>query len=160
MKVVTPVLIGAAAGALSTVAMSAVMLGAKRAGITGELPPERITRRAIDAVSSDPPDDHSPDALAAVAHLGFGASAGALFGLLVTRTGAVHGSAAIAALMGVMYATGIWLVSYQGWVPALRIMPPASSDRRGRVVTMLAAHWVYGAALGILTSIWRGRSLS
>ena len=47
------------AGALSTVAMSAVMLGAKRTGVTGELPPERITRTAIDAVSVEPLDDHT-----------------------------------------------------------------------------------------------------
>ena len=54
-----------------------------------------------------------------------------------------------------IYATGIWLVSYQGWVPALGIMAPASRDRRGRVVTMLAAHWVYGAALGGLVTLFR-----
>ena len=155
MKVVAPLLVGATAGALSTVAMSAVMLGAKRAGVTGELPPERITRRVIDAASAEPPDDQTTDAIAAVAHLGFGAVAGALFGLLTTRTGAARGSPAIAAFTGMIYATGIWLVSYQGWVPALGIMPPASSDLRGRVVTMLAAHWVYGAALGVLVTLFR-----
>lgn len=140
---------------LSTVAMSVVMLGAKRAWVTGELPPERITRRAIDAVSAEPPDDHKEDAIAAVAHLGFGAFAGALFGLVRTRTGAARGSPAIAAFTGMIYATGFWLVSYQGWVPALGMMPPASSDRRGRVVSMLAAHWVYGAALGVLVTLCR-----
>ena len=143
------------AGALSTVAMSAVMLGAKRAGVTGELPPERISQTAIDAVSVEPLDDHTEDAIAAVAHFGFGAGAGALFGLLTMRTVAARGSPATAAVSGMLYATGIWLVSYQGWVPTLGIMPPASSDRRGRVVTMLAAHWVYGAALGILVRMLR-----
>ncbi len=155
MKVVATLLAGALAGALSTVAMSAVMLGAKRAGATGELPPERITRRAIDAVPVEPLDDHTEDAIAAVAHFSFGAGAGALFGLLTTRTVAARGSLAIAAFSGMLYATGIWLVSYQGWVPALGIMPAASGDRRGRVVTMLGAHWVYGAALGILARLLR-----
>lgn len=155
VKVVATLLVGAMAGVLSTVAMSAVMLGAKRAGLTGELPPERITRRAIDAVSAEPLDDHTEDAIAAVAHLGFGAGAGALFGLLTTPKVAARRSPAIAALTGMLYATGIWLVSYQGWVPALGLMPPASGDRRGRVVTMLAAHWVYGAALGTLARLLR-----
>ena len=100
MKVVATLLVGAMAGAMSTIAMSAVMLGAKRAGVTGELPPERITRRAIDTVSVEPLDDHTEDALAAVAHLGFGAVAGALFCLLTTRTVAARGSNAIAALSG------------------------------------------------------------
>src|SRR6186997_1914851 len=86
MKVVATLVVGAMAGALSTVAMSAVMLGAKRAGVTGELPPERITRRAIDTVSVEPLDDHTEDAIAAVAHVGFGAVAGALFALLTTPT--------------------------------------------------------------------------
>ena len=81
MKAVPSLVVGFTAGALSTVAMTVVMLGAKRAGVTGELPPERITRRAIAAVSPQPPDDHHEDAIAAVAHLGFGAVAGALFGV-------------------------------------------------------------------------------
>jgi hypothetical protein len=155
MKAVHSLVVGFTAGVLSTVAMTAVMLGAKRAGVTGELPPERITRRAIAAVSAQPPDDHHEDAIASVAHLGFGAVAGALFGLLTTRTAAAPGSPAFAAITGMIYATGIWLVSYQGWVPALGIMPPASRDRRGRVATMLVAHWVYGAALGVLVKLFR-----
>jgi len=131
--------------------MSVVMLSAKRAGVTGELPPERITRRAVSAVPPGPLHDHS-DAIAALAHLGFGTIAGALFALVMKRRMRAPGSFGIAALMGMTYATGIWLVSYQGWVPVLGIMPPASSDRRGRVATMLVAHWVYGASLGVLVA--------
>ena len=71
------------------------------------------------------------------------------------RAHAARRSAAIGASAGALYATGIWLVSYQGWVPALGIMPAASRDRRGRVATMLAAHWVYGAALGVLATVLR-----
>ena len=78
-----------------------------------------------------------------------------IFALLTMRAHAARRSAAIAASVGALYATGIWLVSYQGWVPALGIMPPASRDRRGRVATMLAAHWVYGAALGVLATVLR-----
>ena len=155
MKVVKALLAGAAAGALATVAMSAVMLGAKRAGITGELPPERITRSAFETVVDEPPSDEEEDAAAATAHIGFGAVAGALFALIMLWTDAERRSTPTAASAGVLYATGIWLVSYQGWVPALGIMPPASRDRRGRVATMLVAHWVYGAALGALGSFLR-----
>ena len=155
MKVIPPVLLGATAGALATVAMSAVMVAAKRAGVTGELPPEQITRSAIAASSVEPLDDLTEAAIAVVTHIGFGATAGALFGLLTARTVAARGSFAIAAFTGMIYATGIWLVSYQGWVPALGIMPPASRDRPGRVVTMLVAHWVYGAALGVLATLFR-----
>jgi hypothetical protein len=153
MKVVKSLLAGAAAGALATVAMSAVMLAAKRLGFTGELPPERITRRAFEAAVDEPPSDASEDAAVAAAHIGFGALAGAVFALPMVWTGAERRSIPIVASAGILYATGIWLVSYQGWVPALGIMPPASRDRRGRVVTMLVAHWVYGAALGALARV-------
>jgi hypothetical protein len=39
-----------------------------------------------------------------------------------------------------------------GWVPWLRIMPPADRDRPGRAETMLAAHWLYGGVLGALAT--------
>jgi uncharacterized membrane protein YagU involved in acid resistance len=155
MKTLRSLLAGATAGAVATVAMSALMLAAKRIGITGTLPPELIARKAVEAVALDPPDDGQGDAVAAVAHIGFGAVAGVIFELLTIRALAARRSAAIGASAGALYGTGIWLVSYQGWVPALGIMPAASRDRRGRVATMLAAHWVYGAALGVLTTFLR-----
>ena len=154
MTTIRSVLVGATAGAVATVAMSALMLGAKRVGITGTLPPELIARDALRAVGQKTPGAEEEHTLAAVAHLGFGAAAGALFAILTERADAVR-STLIAAPAGMLYASGIWLVSYQGWVPACGIMPPASRDRRGRVATMLAAHWVYGAALGVLTSVLR-----
>jgi hypothetical protein len=155
MKTIRSLLAGATAGAVATVAMSALMLAAKRIGITGTLPPELIARKAIEAVADNPPGDDKEDAVAAVAHVGFGAVAGVIFELLIIRADAARRSAAIGASAGALYATGIWLVSYQGWVPALGIMPAASRDRRGRVATMLAAHWVYGAALGVLATVLR-----
>ena len=155
MQTLRSLLAGATAGAVATVAMSALMLAAKRIGIAGTLPPELIARKAVEAVAGDPPGDDQEDAVAAVAHVGFGAVAGAIFELLMMRASAARRSAAIGAFAGALYATGIWLVSYQGWVPALGIMPPASRDRRGRVATMLTAHWVYGATLGVLATVLR-----
>jgi hypothetical protein len=155
MKTLHSVLAGATAGAVATVVMSALMLAAKRIGITGTLPPELIARKAVETVAGAPPADDQVDAVAAVAHIGFGAVAGTIFELLMIRAHVARRSAAIGASAGALYATGIWLVSYQGWVPALGIMPAASRDQRGRVATMLAAHWVYGAALGVIATVLR-----
>jgi hypothetical protein len=58
--------------------------------------------------------------------------------------------------IGIIYGSVIWLVSYQGWVPGLDIMPPANRDHRGRVATMVVGHWVYGASLGLLTAVLGG----
>jgi len=155
MKTIRSLLRGATAGAVATVAMSALMLAAKRIGITGTLPPELIARKAVAVAAGDPPREDREDAVAAVAHIGFGAIAGAAFELLMMRADDARNSAPIGASAGALYGTAIWLVSYQGWVPALGIMPAASRDRRGRVATMLAAHWVYGGALGVLGTVLR-----
>jgi hypothetical protein len=47
-------------------------------------------------------------------------------------------------------ALSVWALSYQGWVPALGILPPASRDQPGRQWTMVAAHVVYGVVLGAM----------
>ena len=47
-----------------------------------------------------------------------------------------------------MTGLAIWAPAYQGWVPALDILPPATEDRPERAATMIAVHVVYGAVLG------------
>ncbi|MFB9888742.1 DUF6789 family protein [Planobispora takensis] len=129
---------GGLGGLFATAAMSAVMVAGDRAGLMRDQPPKRITRAFM------PGHRHRPKkgegVLGALAHLGFGAASGALFGVLT-------GGRRPPVPAGVAYALGIWLVSYQGWVPGLGILPPISRDRPGRVVVMGTGHVVYGAAL-------------
>jgi len=119
------------------------MIGAKRAGFVGDMPPEKITatmlRRAGIAHSRG-----EQDAVAAFLHFGFGAAAGAAFGVIAPKPLMVRLPA------GLAYGAAIWGVSYMGWVPALGIMPPAERDRRDRQTVMLAAHLVYGTALAVM----------
>ncbi|GIH73708.1 hypothetical protein Plo01_01370 [Planobispora longispora] len=128
---------------LATAAMSVVMVAGDRAGLMRDQPPKRITRAFL------PGNRHRPKpgegVLGALAHAGFGAAGGALFGLLARG----HRPPVPA---GVGYALAIWLASYQGWVPALGILPPISRDRPGRVAVMGAGHVVYGAALAAAMS--------
>jgi len=128
---------GAAAGAVATAAMSAVMLAFREP--MGEQPPDAIATEAAHAVGAEP-TERQADALAVVAHLGFGAGTGAAYAL-VPRVGPP-------VLRGIVWALGVWAVSYQGWIPALGILPKASEDRPGRPAVMVAAHVVYGAVLG------------
>jgi hypothetical protein len=134
------------AGAVATVPMSVVMLAFRRP--MGEQPPDAITKRAAHAVGAAPTEEQA-DALAVVAHLGFGAATGALYAL-APRVGPP-------VLRGVGTALGVWAVSYQGWVPALGILPKASEDRPARPAVMVAAHVVYGAVLGTLEERLRRR---
>jgi hypothetical protein len=126
--------------------MSALMLAAGRAGMMGRQPPEAIVRQA-GALTATEPHGRLADALAAVAHLGFGAATGAAYALLPRSRRPV--------LQGVAVGTAVYAVSYAGWVPALGALPRADRDRPPRQAAMLAAHVVYGAVLGALDDRWR-----
>lgn len=158
-NVLLDVAAGALAGAVATVPMSALMLAAQRAGLMGTQPPRRITDEAIEALddadddSEVNPSEGTRRGLTALNHLGFGASAGVPFALLHRVVpGPVPREA-----VGAVYALGVWASAYLGWVPALGIMPPADEDRPDRPVTMVAAHLVYGSALGAGVRLLRAR---
>jgi hypothetical protein len=134
---------GATAGALATALMSSVMVGAQQVGLIGGMPLEKITAKLLNRGGIRRSSEQQ-DALATLLHFGFGAAAGAGFGLLAPRRLIARVPA------GVAYGAAIWGVSYLGWVPALGIMAPADRDRRDRQAVMLASHLVYGAALAVL----------
>lgn len=142
---------GAAAGAAATAPMSLLMWGAQRAGLLGEAPPRTITDESLETADVDPPEP-ARKGMTALNHLGFGVVAGIPFALvhrlLPERLAGVPAGAA--------YGVGVWASAYLGWVPALGIMPPADRDRPGRPATMVAAHLVYGAVLGVVVGALRG----
>jgi hypothetical protein len=147
-------LLGARAGLVATALMSLLMLAAKAAGLTGRLPPATITDTAMAKLPSPrQPDRDERDAIAAAVHFGFGTAAGAIFGLTAAGVRRIWLSTAL----GVLYATVVYAVSDLGWIPALNLMPPATRDRPGRSVTMLVAHWVYGATLGGVLALGQQR---
>ena len=137
---------GAVAGIVATGAMSAVMLAFRRQ--MGEQPPDEIVSDAAHAAGLDPTETQE-DVLASFAHAAFGATNGAVFALL-PRYGP-------APLRGVAQAMAVWAVSYQGWVPALGILPAATRDKPGRPAVMIAAHVVFGAVLGAVEDRMRRR---
>lgn len=137
---------GALAGTAATGPMSAVMAAASAAGLLGEHPPESIVRHAARATGQSPPRP-TVRALAAVTHLGFGAGVGAGYALLPAVGPPVA--------RGTATALAVYVASYQGWLPALGILPPASDDRPARPTVMVAAHVVFGAVLGLLDDRWR-----
>lgn len=137
---------GVVGGAAGTAAMSVGMLAAKKAGFMGAQPPELITAAALDASGIRSRNERTQDALSLATHLGFGITSGALFAVLHRR---LH-LPIPPILHGVVFATLVWLVSYKGWVPALRIMPPPERDQPGRPTSMVLAHWIYGSVLAVI----------
>lgn len=135
---------GAKAGTAATVPMSALMLAADALGIMNKPAPGEITEDALAEAGVEHPRGPGQDALTVVAHFGYGAATGALYGALRDRL-PLSGSPT---LQGMLYALGVWAASYEGWIPEMNIMPPPERDRPGRPSTMIMAHLVYGAALG------------
>jgi len=129
---------GAVCGAVATAAMSGVMLAGSRMGLMPDQPPKRIARALMPGHRNRPKQGEGT--AGALAHFGFGTAAGALYGLLARgdRTPSIA---------GVGYALAIWAASYQGWVPALGILPAATRDLPGRPAVMICGHVVYGTIL-------------
>ena len=142
------VLVGAVAGTAATAPMSAVMLAAGKLGLMGEQPPEAITKEAVGELTGVEPGGATSDALASLAHLGFGAASGALFAAL-PRPQQVPAPAA-----GAAFALAIWAGSYRGWVPRFGALPHADYDRNDRVAVMVGAHVLFGTVLGALSHRW------
>ncbi len=143
--------IGAGSGAVATLTMSALMLAAQKAGLTGKLPPRKITQRALEALHLRR-GRKTDDVATFAAHLGYGSACGALYsgwlrGRVMPRSPVTE---------GVLFGGVVWLASYFVWVPALGILPPPTKDRPGRAVTMFIAHVIFGAVLGALSPKRRG----
>lgn len=147
---VKAVLDGSVGGAIGTALMSATMMAGKRVGLLGEHPPELLAAAMLRGTGVPRMEGETQDALAVAGHFAFGIGAGALFAVLHRRLRLpIH-----PVIHGALYGTGVWAVSYMGWIPALGIMPSAERDRPGRPLVMVLAHWIFGSVLGS----WVGRS--
>ena len=143
---------GAFAGTIATALMSVFMLGGRRLGVTGTLPPKKITAKFLRRHGIRP-DRTQQDAIATGMHFAFGAAAGGVFGVVARRVPVPS------VPLGIAYGAGIWGVSYMGWIPSMGLMPRADHDDRGRQAVMLAGHLVFGATLGVLAGRRRRRAV-
>lgn len=117
------------------------------------LPQRELTERVVEATGLRRRADEDDLVTASlVSHVGIGAVAGGLFGLLLRRGGGAP------LRNGVLYGLGLWTATYMGWAPALRLLRPAHRHPPRRTGLMIAAHLVWGAALG-LSSERLGKSL-
>jgi hypothetical protein len=140
-----PALRGATAGLVATAAMGLLMLAARRVGLVDKLAPEQITETGLDAAGVAG-NERAEDAASTAAHLAYGAANGVLFAFVSHRLpGSPMGR-------GLAFATVLLLVSYEGWVPAARILPPLHAHSAGGRWTLVAGHALYGTILGRLAA--------
>src|SRR5690554_433413 len=127
---------GAIAGVCATMAMTMVMR------LLGQhldredrypLPPREITQVALRA------DGHKAAMLTLLAHFGFGAFAGALYGLLPLR------------VPGVLFGPLVWATSYLGWIPLAGVLTSATRHPRERNRLMIVAHLIWGVCTAVGT---------
>jgi uncharacterized membrane protein YagU involved in acid resistance len=134
---------GAGAGLIATIPMSAVMFAAQRLGPVDELDPEIITETGLEAARVEA-SESTQNLLSTLAHLGFGAGVGAVYGLLSPRLRRAP------LLTGPLYGLAVCGASYQGWIPAMGIAPPLSRRGPARRWMQILSHLVYGTVLGRL----------
>ncbi len=133
------ILPGMLAGIAATVVMTAAMRRLHRhlpAEQQYELPPREI----VDSMGgSAQGSERGARDTALAAHFAFGGAAGGLFATLVPRP-------TLGTSCG--YGLIVWVLSYLGWIPAARLLPPATHHPMERNLLMLAVHLLWGAALG------------
>ena len=157
-------LAGATAGFAATVPMTAAMEFMHRMLPAHEqypLPPRQIVDNAVlkaDAEQVTPGEPHGGTerrtgleprederaGLALAAHFAFGAMAGTAYGS-IARTRPAH-----PALAGMGYGLLVWVSQYLGVLPAVGVLSNAKDHPARRNALMIAAHLVWGAALGTL----------
>lgn len=157
-------LAGATAGFVATAPMTAAMELMHRMLPQHErypLPPRQIVDNAsqkaqaehlIPGSSHDASERHSglhPErdergAVALAAHFAFGTMAGSAYGP-IARTRPAH-----PALAGMGYGLLVWGSQYLGALPAVGVLTNATEHPARRNALMIAAHVVWGAALGLV----------
>ncbi|WP_165423640.1 DUF1440 domain-containing protein [Ktedonosporobacter rubrisoli] len=142
---------GALAGFVATIPMTIFMLTTQRFlphGQRYELPPEIITKDLARRADVEQHMDKGQILGATtLSHFGYGAAMGALYGLLTKRAS----SPLVGTLRGVLFGLGVWVASYLGLLPLLRMAASGHREPGQRNLMMIVAHIVWGATLGLAT---------
>jgi len=143
---------GAVAGLAATAPMTALLYAGYSLLPAEEqypLPPAEITSRVFGLTPIGPLADTETRGLATCAgHFGYGAFTGALYGALLGA--AARRSPAAAVLTGAAWGSAIWAASYLGWIPAARLLSPATQHPPARNALMIAANLLQGAVTALL----------
>ena len=138
------VVTGAIAGFCATLPMTMLMRRLHRRLPDAErypLTPREIVNSTSAALDADPGEAAAQDVTATL-HFAYGALAGGIAAAALPRMTATTGAA-----VGV----GVWAASYLGWIPAVRLLEPATRHPARRNALMIATHLVWGAATAIGT---------
>jgi uncharacterized membrane protein YagU involved in acid resistance len=149
-------LAGAAAGFAATAPMTAAMIVMHRLLPWHQrypLPPRKVTMNVLDTVQvKHKLDGPQRTAATLAAHFGYGTAMGAIYAAFADKVPLPR------AASGIGWGLAVWAGSYLGLLPALDLHEPATRHPRQRNGLMIAAHVVWGAALGLMIDATRSRS--
>ncbi len=132
---------GAIAGFVATIPMTCLIELGRRTRMLWNPPPKQITRSAARKVGIfQRPSAEALKVEWVVAHFGYGAACGAIYGATKPIL------PADARIAGLLFGEAVWAVSYLGYVPALGLYPWPKDDSKSRMAVMIAAHAIYGMA--------------
>lgn len=95
-------------------------------------------------------EDPERQAAGQAVHYGFGASMGAMYGVMAERVPGVRTG------MGSAYGAGVWLVADEGMVPAFGLAKPPHKHPMSVHVNALLSHLVFGLTLEVVRRVLRG----
>ena len=140
---------GACAGLAGTLGMTLVGM---KPGIVRWLPedmqpdrwlPHTLVRQLLRSADEDDEDARHGMLLTTALHFGYGAAAGAAYALLRRQFGRGPGW-----LAGASYGVLLWAVSYEGWIPALGLLPPTTRAPAYQWIVPVGSHLIYGGVTG------------
>lgn len=142
-----PLLAGAMGGLIATVPMTAIMTQFFQKLPESErypLPPREISEEIVSRLTlHHGMDDTSLTRLSLAAHFAYGGATGAIYPLLFRHARRPF-------LSGGSYGLAVWVASYLGWLPAAKVLSPATTHPLHRNILMLSAHWVWGACTAVI----------
>ncbi|TMR23510.1 hypothetical protein ETD85_47895 [Nonomuraea zeae] len=127
-----------ARGAIGAMAMSGLRQFTTAVGLVKKVPPEAVLERAAPRMTRRMPSKRLP-AMVELAHWGYGAVGGLVFGLLPS---AVRGRS----WAGPVYGIAIWAAFETTIAPALGL--PRRSPSGAERLALLADHLLYGTVVG------------
>jgi uncharacterized membrane protein YagU involved in acid resistance len=110
------------------------------------LPPEKIVNALTRRIGARKrPNKEQRLGVALASHFGYGASMGALYIPFRRRV------SLLPILKGAAFGLVVWVESYLGLLPALRLPPAAPREPFTRNLMMIASHLVWGTVTGVVT---------
>jgi len=144
---------GAMSGFVATIPMTVAMLAINKLLARPHrqrLEPRKITDDMLGRVGlRDDLSEEERKQAALAAHFAFGSAAGSLYPVVEPFIPAPP------AIRGPLFGLGVWAVSYCGVLPAIETLPSPEKRPLGRTALLVAAHLVWGAALGASANLAR-----